>query len=90
MGPYCTLKGPHREWTEEERMAYLDWEDAENNRVQNQVKADMAEERASGRFKRIRGMKDIWRTAQRDDEKQQALYEASLLDKERRKARPRK
>jgi hypothetical protein len=80
MGKQYTVRRPYRDWTKEEQMAYLDWEDKENERVQAQVTADMAEEAASGRSIHRRGIKDIWDAAERDNEEQQALHEASRLN----------
>lgn len=80
MGKQCAVRRPRRDWTKEEQIAYLDWEEKEDKRVEAQVTATMAEEAASGRSIRRRGMQDYWDTAERDVAEQQALYEASRLN----------
>lgn len=49
-------------------MAYLDWDHVEDERIEAQVEAQMAEEAASGQQLRRRGIKDIWAAAKRDVE----------------------
>jgi hypothetical protein len=39
MGRHCKVKRPWRDWTKEEQIAYLDWDHAENERVEAQVDA---------------------------------------------------
>ncbi|KAJ0129175.1 Uncharacterized protein HZ326_27732 [Fusarium oxysporum f. sp. albedinis] len=43
-------------------MSYLDWDRAENDRVEQNVEIEMAEQP----FSRRRGMQDIWDAAERD------------------------
>jgi hypothetical protein len=50
-----------REWTKEEMRSYLDWNTAENQRVEAQVMLEMAEQP----FSKRRGMDDIWDAAYR-------------------------
>jgi hypothetical protein len=57
-----------REWTKEEMMAYLDWSNAEDERIDAQVAA-------IGPFSsNRRGMGNIWDMVARDIEEQEALY----------------
>lgn len=44
-----------RNWTKEEMMSYLDWDKAENERVEQSVAIEMQEQP----FSRRRGMQDI-------------------------------
>jgi hypothetical protein len=76
MGKECTIKRPYRSWTKEEQIAYLDWDEADDQRVQAQVEAAIAQERASGSFINRRGIQYIWDAAEADNQEQQALYEA--------------
>lgn len=62
MGRYCRGESGIRDWTREEMMSYLDWDRAENERVEQNVGKEMAEQPFSGR----RGMQDIWDAAGRD------------------------
>ena len=62
-----------RDWTKEEMMAYLDWDNAENDRIE----ADIAQEACNGRLETgRRGMGELWKRAAWDDEERQAQYEA--------------
>lgn len=70
MGKDCRMQRGSRDWTKEEMMAYLDWDKAEEDRVEAQVAAEMERNPFSSR----RGMKDIWEAAAKDIEEQQALY----------------
>jgi hypothetical protein len=51
-----------REWTKEEMMSYLDWDKAEDESVEQNVRIEMAKQP----FSRRRGMQDIWDAAERD------------------------
>jgi len=66
MGKRCTLTRPGREWTKEEMMAYVDFDKAEDKRVETRVAAEMAVEPISRR----RGMQAIWEAAGRDLEEE--------------------
>ena len=66
MGPRCGS----RDWTREEMTAYLDWDTAENARIQAQVEAEVDPSVDTGR----RGVTEIWRRIERDAEEQEALY----------------
>jgi hypothetical protein len=59
-----------RDWTTEEKMSYLDWDKAENERVEENVGIEMAKQPFSGR----RGMRDIWDAAEKDLELQEEWY----------------
>ena len=59
-----------REWTKEEQMSYLDWDKAENERVERNVGKEMAQQPFSGR----RGMQGIWNAAEEDLEVQERWY----------------
>ena len=62
MGSSCRHDGITRPWTKEEMMSYLDWDIAENKRVEDNVGIEMAQQPFSQR----RGMQDIWDAAERD------------------------
>ena len=70
MGRHCKAGRSIREWTKEEMMSYLDWDKAENERVEQNVGIEMAEQPFSGR----RGMREIWDAAERDLEVQEGWY----------------
>ncbi|KAM4061118.1 hypothetical protein HRG_012990 [Hirsutella rhossiliensis] len=59
-----------RKWTKEEMMAYLDWDKAEEERLDARV----AEEMQAQPFSRERGTAGIWADCERDSEEQQANY----------------
>ena len=62
MGKHCRTSTGFRDWTKEEMMAYLDWDNSENDRVDAQVAAKME----SNHFSSRRGMGEVWRAAERD------------------------
>ena len=62
MGPRCREESGTREWTKEEQFSYLDWDKAENERVEQNVGEEMAEKP----FPQRRGMQHIWDAAERD------------------------
>ncbi|KAJ3453309.1 hypothetical protein MRS44_017556 [Fusarium solani] len=70
MGRHCKAGRSIRDWTKEEMMSYLDWDKAENERVEQNVGIEMAEQPFSGR----RGMQEIWDAAERDLEVQERWY----------------
>ena len=70
MNKYCKIQGGVRDWTKEEMMAYLDWDKAEEDRVEAQVAAQMRDSSFSGR----RGMGEIWDAAARDIAEQEAVF----------------
>lgn len=51
-------------------MSYLDWDKAENERVEQDIGIEMAEQPFSER----RDMQDIWDAAERDLQVQERLY----------------
>ena len=61
MGSHCKEGSGIRDWTKEEMMSYIDWDKAENERVEQNVEIEMAEQPLSWR----RGMQDIWDAAER-------------------------
>jgi hypothetical protein len=69
------LEGPHRNWTKEEQMAYLDWEGAEGQWFQVQVEATIAQKISSGSFIYRRGIQHVWDAAEADHQEQQALWD---------------
>lgn len=71
MGRRCGRGASSREWTKEEMMAYLDWNEAEDARIEARVAKEMGGNPLANRRK---GMEDIWRSAEQDCEEQQALY----------------
>jgi hypothetical protein len=73
MGKQCITSAGTRDWTKEEMMAYLDWDNAELNRIE----ADVAQETRNGRLDtRRRGTGELWKRAEQDGEEQQVIYEA--------------
>ena len=72
----CRTSTGSREWTKEEMMAYLDWSEAEDKRIETQVAAAVAAMGGNPFGSRRRGMDEIWRQAERDIEEQEALYAA--------------
>ncbi|KAJ3453719.1 hypothetical protein MRS44_017966 [Fusarium solani] len=70
MGRHCKAGRSIRDWTKEEMMSYLDWDKAGNERVEQNVGIEMAEQPFSGR----RGMQEIWDAAERDLEVQEGWY----------------
>jgi hypothetical protein len=73
MTKHCRTSTGSREWTKEEMMAYLDWSEAEDKRIEAQVAREM-----EGNLGRQRqGMGEVWRMVDRDIEEQEALYEGN-------------
>ncbi|EXM18538.1 hypothetical protein FOTG_13354 [Fusarium oxysporum f. sp. vasinfectum 25433] len=70
MGPQCRIGRSVRDWTKEEMMAYLDFDEAENERVNKQVE----EELKARRFTTYRGPDYVWKAAARDYEDQQRVH----------------
>lgn len=70
MGSHCKIGNSIRDWTKEEQMSYLDWDRGETKRVKENIEREIAEQL----FLRRRGMKDIWKAAERDIEEQERLY----------------
>ena len=70
MGKQCRMQTGSRDWTKEEMMAYLDWDKAEEDRVEAVVAAEMKNNPFSNR----RGMNEIWEAAAADCAAQEALY----------------
>jgi hypothetical protein len=54
-------------WTKEEKMAYLDWDKAEDDRIDGIVREDVE---ANGFGTRRRGRGQLWAEADRDIEEQ--------------------
>ncbi|KAH7461200.1 hypothetical protein FOMA001_g19226 [Fusarium oxysporum f. sp. matthiolae] len=79
MSKRCVTQTGSREWTKEEMMAYLDWCSAEDKRVEAQVAREMGDNPLATKR---RGMKDIWKSAEKDSREQQALH--SVRDKTER------
>ncbi|KAM3518153.1 hypothetical protein MY4038_010167 [Beauveria bassiana] len=70
MGKQCQEQERSRDWTKEEMMSYLDWDKAEEDRVEAKVAAEMEANPFSDR----RGMGDIWEAAAADCVAQEDLY----------------
>ncbi|OAA59525.1 Bromo adjacent region [Akanthomyces lecanii RCEF 1005] len=70
MGKQCRMPTGRRDWTKEEMMAYLDWDKAEEDRIEATVAAEME----GNRFSKRRGMREIWKAAAADCEAQAVLY----------------
>lgn len=71
MGRRCKEGRSIREWTKEEQMSYLDWDKAENERVEHNIEIEMAQQP----FSRRRGMQGIWNAAEEDLEVQERWYQ---------------
>ena len=71
MTKHCVTPAGTRDWKREEMMAYLDWDRSESDRIDAQI----AKESANSLSNR-RGMGELWRRADQDREKQQAIYTA--------------
>ena len=65
-----------REWIKEEIIAYLDWSNAEDACVEDQVTKEIGRGSIANT---ARGMGKIWESAERDSNEQQALYSAKVL-----------
>ncbi|KAJ2983400.1 hypothetical protein NQ176_g723 [Zarea fungicola] len=70
MGKQCRTQKGFRDWTKEEMLAYLDWDKAEENRVEAMIGAEMK----ANSFSKRRGMDEIWKAAAADNAAQEALY----------------
>ena len=70
MKKQCRTPTGFRNWTKEEMMAYLDWDESENDRVVAQVAIEIGDNPFSSR----RGIGEIWRAAEKDLEEQEALH----------------
>ena len=62
----------NRPWTKEEMMAYLDWSDAEEARIEQRVRNDVA---TNGVFINTRGPGYLWEQVDEDREEQRQLYQ---------------
>jgi hypothetical protein len=71
MGKRCKTATGSRDWTKEEMMAYLDWDKAEDKRVEARVAEEMGNNPLANRR---RGMKEIWKSVEQDIIEQEALY----------------
>ena len=72
MGQYfVSCGGKRREWTKEEMMAYIDWDTAEDRRVEAEVKwrIDRDPKEASRR-----GTRQVWQQAEEDAQAQARLF----------------
>lgn len=74
MSKRCITATGSREWTREEMMAYLDWSKAEDERVEDVVAKELRDHPSGSKR---RGMKDIWKSVERDSKEQQALQSRS-------------
>ncbi|OAQ58237.1 transposase-like protein [Purpureocillium lilacinum] len=71
MSALCVTSTGRRSWTKEEMMAYLDWSNAEDERVEAQVAKEMGDNPLANAR---RGVKEIWQRIERDSREQEALY----------------
>ncbi|KAJ2975527.1 hypothetical protein NQ176_g5473 [Zarea fungicola] len=76
MGRLCETPTGMREWTKEEMMAYLDWNQTEDERVDALVAKEMANDPL---VNRRRGMKHIWKSIEQDISEQEALHSKNNL-----------
>lgn len=76
MGSKCGRGQEAREWTQEEKNAYLDWQKHEDDRVERLVEEEF---RRNGTVNVGRGVRGIWRQVEEDlsqDHRQQQGSEA--------------
>ena len=71
MSRRCITTNESREWTTEEKMAYLDWSKEEDKRVQVLVAQQMGSNPLANTR---RGVKEIWRSVEQDSREQEALH----------------
>jgi hypothetical protein len=71
MGKRCKTATGSRDWTKEEMMAYLDWDKAEDERVEARVAEEIGNNPLANRQ---RGIKEIWKSVEQDIIEQEALY----------------
>ncbi|TVY66378.1 PKS-NRPS hybrid synthetase [Fusarium oxysporum f. sp. cubense] len=71
MGRHCRIGRSTRDWTKEEMMSYLDFDKAENERVERNVEKELQAQR----FTTYRGSDYVWKAAGRDHEDQQQVYQ---------------
>jgi hypothetical protein len=71
MSKRCITPTGSREWTREEMMAYLDWSKAEDERIEAHVAKEMGDNPLTNKR---RGVKEIWKSVERDSKEQQALH----------------
>ena len=77
MARRCTTSTGSRDWTREEMMAYLDWSNSEDVRIDSLV----AQERRAEPFDAgQRGMEGIWNAVERDIREQESLYAKKALE----------
>lgn len=74
MSKRCVTLTGLREWMKEEMMAYLDWSNAEDARVEVQVAKELGDNPLANKR---RGVKDIWKSVERDSREQQTLHSAT-------------
>lgn len=78
MGKVCQSTKTPRPWTTEEVMAYLDWSDAEDARVEEVVRTDFG---AHGYATRARGPGYLWAQVDRDIEEREHFYKTAKTSK---------
>jgi hypothetical protein len=74
MGHYCTADRSKRQWTKEEKMAFLDWSTEEDERWYVKVAKYYNPASKTGR----RPCREIWAAAEKDTQEQEELYK--ILD----------
>ena len=74
MSRRCVTAAGSREWTKEEMMAYLDWNKAEDQRVEAQIMEEMGDNPLANTR---RGTAEIWRQVEKDSQRQEDLYSAN-------------
>ena len=67
----CETSTGVREWTQEEKLAYADWDLAEDKRIENEV---VGRRQQKGLLNR-RGPGKLWDEVHQDDELQQSIWE---------------
>lgn len=73
MGQFCKSEKRPRKWTREEKTAYLDWSNKEDERVEAAVALEFADNSQRGR----RGIGYIYDIIAEDDREQEVIFEAS-------------
>ncbi|KID81659.1 hypothetical protein MGU_10991 [Metarhizium guizhouense ARSEF 977] len=75
---HVTATGSREEWMKEEMMAYLDWSNAEDERIEAQVAQEMNDHPLANKGWVI---KEIWQRIETDYNEQQALHSANCVMK---------
>jgi hypothetical protein len=79
MTKLCSTSAGAREWTKEEKMAYLDWNKAEKDRIEGQAVAEMGGNTLGSKR---RDASDTRRRIDGENEEQESLYSAERQEEQ--------